>query len=92
MFSVVIRFVVFATPPAYVERFFGRRIVKPVIAHVPGLRSFGFRVFCDKRSCNGIVSFKDGRRLRVTECVEQPSNINNLLAIEESAGRFRLGG
>ena len=48
MFCVVIRFVVLSTPPTYVERFFGRRIAKPVISHVPGLRSFGLHVFIDK--------------------------------------------
>ena len=91
MFRVVICLVVFPTPPAYVERFFGRRIAKPVITHVPGLRSFGFHVFCDKRSCSGIVSLKNSRRLRVTERVEQPSDVNDFLAIEKCAGRFCLG-
>ena len=92
MFRVVVRLVIAATPPTYVERFFGRRIAKPVVTHVPRLRSFRFHILSDKRSCGGIVSLKDCGRLKVAESVEKAADVDDLLAVEEGASGFGFGG
>ena len=88
--SEIVRKVVGSTVPGNVK--LGCLVAEPVVAHVPGFRSFLGDVVVDKASGSGIISFDCGRRLRMAKLVEHITKRNCHLCIVEDTRCFCFRG
>ena len=76
--------------PAHIEFFSCLTISKPMVPHIPGLRSLSVNVVVCESCCGGVISLNRSWRLWVTKLFEHMSNWNGRLGIKKDSCCFRF--